>query len=88
MKYNGHYILDVYSAYRDKMDIPDMLTFYDVVNSLSVRERVVLYYRFWRNETLEGAGSHISLTREGVRQVEAKALRHLRRPKLSRKLRG
>lgn len=30
MKYNGHYILDVYSAYKDKLDVPDLMAIEEV----------------------------------------------------------
>lgn len=86
MKLKGHYILDVYSAYKDKLDPIDMLTFYEVVNSLCDNEREVLHYRYWQGETLEELGRDLDLTRESIRQRERKALRNLRRPKKARYL--
>jgi RNA polymerase primary sigma factor len=61
-----------------------------VLNSLSDRERDVLKLRFGlvdgRNRTLEEVGKEFNVTRERIRQIEAKALRKLRHPTRSRKL--
>jgi RNA polymerase primary sigma factor len=61
-----------------------------VLNSLSERERDVLRLRFGlvdgRNRTLEEVGKEFNVTRERIRQIEAKALRKLRHPTRSRKL--
>ena len=63
----------------------------DVLGTLSLRERRVLQLRFGlddgRSRTLEEVGREFNVTRERIRQIEAKALRKLRRPKRSRKLR-
>lgn len=52
--------------------------------TLDDRERIVLCHRFgllgYRKSTLEVTGKHIGITRERVRQVEAKGLRKLRNP--------
>ncbi len=62
----------------------------DVLDSLSVRERKVLQLRFGledgRSRTLEEVGKEFKVTRERIRQIEAKALRKLRHPTRSRKL--
>jgi RNA polymerase primary sigma factor len=61
-----------------------------VLDSLSDRERDVLKLRFGlvdgRNRTLEEVGKEFNVTRERIRQIEAKALRKLRHPSRSRKL--
>jgi RNA polymerase primary sigma factor len=63
----------------------------DLLDSLSSRERGVLELRFGLDDgqarTLEEVGRIFGVTRERVRQIEAKALRKLRHPKSSRKLR-
>jgi RNA polymerase primary sigma factor len=62
-----------------------------VLNSLSERERNVLEMRFGfrdgKTHTLEEVGQMFGVTRERVRQIEAKALRKLRHPHHSRRLR-
>ena len=62
----------------------------DVLGTLSERERRVLQLRFGledgRSRTLEEVGREFGLTRERVRQIEAKALTKLRHPRLARKL--
>ena len=63
----------------------------DVLASLTLRERRVLQLRFGledgRARTLEEVGREFGVTRERIRQIEAKALRKLRHPTRSRKLR-
>jgi RNA polymerase primary sigma factor len=63
----------------------------DVLGTLSERERRVLQLRFGledgRSRTLEEVGRDFGVTRERIRQIEAKALRKLRHPSRSRKLR-
>jgi len=63
----------------------------EVLNTLSLRERRVLQLRFGledgRSRTLEEVGREFGVTRERIRQIEAKALRKLRHPTRSKKLR-
>ena len=60
--------------------------------SLTPREERVLRMRFGiamnTDHTLEEVGQRFSVTRERIRQIEAKALRKLKHPSRSRKLRG
>jgi RNA polymerase primary sigma factor len=62
-----------------------------ILNSLNHRERQVLEMRFGledgQGHTLEEVGQAFGVTRERIRQIEAKALRKLRHPLRSRKLR-
>jgi RNA polymerase primary sigma factor len=62
----------------------------DILDSLTARERRVLRLRFGlddgQSRTLEEVGQKLGVTRERVRQIEAKALRKLRHPLRSRKL--
>ena len=61
------------------------------LNNLTPRERDVLKMRFGLDDgysrTLEEVGRHFKVTRERIRQIEAKALKKLRHPSRSRKLR-
>lgn len=63
----------------------------DVLGTLTEREQKVLRLRFGlddgRARTLEEVGKEFNVTRERIRQIEAKALRKLRHPSRSRKLR-
>ena len=62
----------------------------EVLNTLTERERKVLRLRFGlddgRARTLEEVGKEFDVTRERIRQIEAKALRKLKHPNRSRKL--
>ena len=62
----------------------------DVLDTLTPREEKVLKLRFGiedgRTRTLEEVGKEFNVTRERIRQIEAKALRKLRHPSRSRKL--
>ena len=63
----------------------------EVLDTLTDREQKVLRLRFGMNDgrarTLEEVGKEFDVTRERIRQIEAKALRKLRHPSRSRKLR-
>ena len=62
----------------------------DVLSTLTPREKKVLELRFGledgRNRTLEEVGKEFNVTRERIRQIEAKALRKLRHPSRSKRL--
>jgi RNA polymerase primary sigma factor len=64
----------------------------DALSELTERERKIIQLRFGledgRFRTLEEVGREFGITRERIRQIEAKAIRKLRHPKCSRKLRG
>ena len=73
----------VYSLLKEQIE--------DVLGSLNEREQKVLKLRFGledgRARTLEEVGKEFDVTRERIRQIEAKALRKLRHPSRSKKLR-
>ena len=62
----------------------------EVLSTLTPREEKVLRLRFGledgRTRTLEEVGKEFNVTRERIRQIEAKALRKLRHPSRSKKL--
>ena len=64
----------------------------EVLNTLTEREQKVIRLRFGlddgRARTLEEVGKQFNVTRERIRQIEAKALRKLHHPSRSKKLRG
>jgi RNA polymerase primary sigma factor len=64
----------------------------DALDKLSERERRIIVLRYGlddgRFRTLEEVGRDFGITRERIRQIEAKALRKLRHPSSSRQLRG
>jgi RNA polymerase primary sigma factor len=64
----------------------------DVLNTLTPREQAVLDLRFGLRDgysrTLEEVGKQFNVTRERIRQIEAKALRKLRHPTRIRQLDG
>ena len=78
------YDMTAYSLLREKL--------MDVLNSLTPRERKVLSLRFGLQDgysrTLEEVGKQFNVTRERIRQIEAKALRKMRHPIRIRQLHG
>jgi RNA polymerase primary sigma factor len=78
------YDMTAYNLLREKID--------DVLVSLSSREKEVLMLRFGLRDgysrTLEEVGQMFKVTRERVRQIEAKALRKMRHPTRIRQLHG
>ena len=73
-----------YSILKDKMN--------EVLTTLTDRERIVLIQRFGlldgKPKTLEEVGVAFNVTRERIRQIEAKALRKMRHPIRSKQLRA
>ena len=65
---------------------------YEVLDGLSPREKRVLQLRFGledgKQRTLEEVGKEFGVTRERIRQIEAKAIRKLKHPTRAKKLRG
>ena len=63
----------------------------EILDTLTERERKVLSLRFGlvdgRARTLEEVGREFNVTRERIRQIEAKALRKLRHPSRSKRIR-
>jgi len=63
-----------------------------VLDELTEREKKVLQFTFGLKDghprTLEEVGREFNVTRERVRQIEGKALRKLRHPSHSRKIKG
>ena len=78
------YDMTAYSMLREKI--------IDVLDSLHERERRVLSLRFGLTDgysrTLEEVGKQFKVTRERIRQIEAKALRKMRHPTRIRQLHG
>lgn len=78
------YDMTAYSLLREKI--------LDVLDSLTERERNVLSLRFGLKDgysrTLEEVGKQFKVTRERIRQIEAKALRKMRHPTRIRQLHG
>ena len=64
----------------------------NIIKRLTPRQEKVIRPRFGigceREHTLEEIGQEFDLTRERIRQIEAKALRHLRSPERARHLRA
>jgi len=65
---------------------------FDAISALDPREQIIIIDRYGLNDgrpkTLEEVGAIHNITRERVRQVEQKALKKLRAPKLSKSIRN
>ena len=88
----GDFIADDDAPAPDSMATQAMLKkqLNDVLATLTPREEKVLRLRFGlddgRTRTLEDVGKEFNVTRERIRQIEAKALRKLRHPSRSKRL--
>ena len=88
----GDFIKDISNLTPEEYAINEVLKdeINDVLNTLTEREGQVLKLRFGLEDgtcrTLEEVGNIFGVTRERIRQIEAKALRKLRHPSRSRKL--
>ena len=60
------------------IDLPKI--FPPILDTLSPKEKKVLLLRFWFDMTLDGCGDVFELTRERIRQIEARAIRKMRHP--------
>lgn len=89
----GDFIPDTNQESPEDMVCRDMLKIHlkEVLDTLTEREKMILIYRFGlyghKPETLEEVGKRFNVTRERIRQIENKALRKLRHPSRSRKIR-
>ena len=61
-------------------------TLHEAIAELDEREQEVINGRYFREKTFEELSQDMNISRERVRQVEARALRHLRKPKIVRRL--
>ncbi len=84
--------LSIVSPIESSTNIGLMETVHDVLGGLTPREAKVLRMRFGidmnTDHTLEEVGKQFDVTRERIRQIEAKALRKLRHPSRSEQLRS
>ena len=90
----GDFIEDTTAAHPDDIAEQSMVReqLMQVLSTLTPREEKVIRMRYGlddnRQRTLEEVGQAFGVTRERIRQIEAKALRKLRQPKRREKLRG
>jgi len=89
----GDFVQDTNQENPEDIVCRDMLKVHlkEVLDTLTEREKMILVYRFGlyghKPETLEEVGERFNVTRERIRQIENKALRKLRHPSRSRKIR-
>ena len=78
-----------FETLEDTYEMPEVLDFEiknaitQVLSTLTPREERVIRERFFNNKTLEEVGQTFSVTRNRIRQIEAKALRKMKHPSRS-----
>ena len=78
-----------FETLEDTYEMPEVLDFEiknaitQVLSTLTPREERVIRERFFNNKTLEEVGQTFSVTRDRIRQIEAKALRKMKHPSRS-----
>ena len=78
-----------FETIEDTYEMPEVLDFEiknaitQVLSTLTPREERVIRERFFNNKTLEEVGQTFSVTRNRIRQIEAKALRKMKHPSRS-----
>ena len=78
-----------FETLEDTYEMPEVLDFEvkdaitQVLSTLTPREERVIRERFFNNKTLEEIGQTFSVTRDRIRQIEAKALRKMKHPSRS-----
>ena len=78
-----------FETLEDTYEMPEVLDFEiknaitQVLSTLTPREERVIRERFFNNKTLEEVGQILSVTRNRIRQIEAKALRKMKHPSRS-----
>lgn len=73
-----------YEINTDEIELPALVE--EAISGLTAKERHVLKARFWEGKSLWRIGEEFDVQPERIRQIEAKALRKLRDPKNSKKL--
>jgi hypothetical protein len=70
----------------DEIETSNDSTIDDILETLSEKEKTVIVGRFFKRQALEAIGREMGVTKEVIRQREAKALRKLRHPERINKL--
>ena len=79
-------LIDIDNPVENCIDMEMKCILNEVLNTLTSRECIVIKCRYYENKTLEEVAKKFDVTRERIRQIEAKALRKLRDPKRAEKL--